>query len=543
MPKDEEPKPALFLAVDQDDAEAIGNLVAAKADVNQKRRPFGWTPLHEAAGEGRLLAATALIDAGANVNALSDDLETPLFLAASQAQEAAVRLLALYKADVSARNEDGETPLLAAVQHIGGKDTAALKALLELKADPLATDNAGQNAINHAHLFTNRAQELQGLLQTDGAGASAPPPSSLDKAPGGKGGHDVALRAACQKGMVEPLLSLLDWADEPRDVVAQRLLVPAAAGGHVDVMKALLKERADLLKAPTADGKGDGTTPLLAACDEGATKMVRFLLDQRCDASQTSQLGATALMAAAMKGSEAVCKMLLDEHADVNAQTTEGGQTRTALTLAAQTGKLEVVKLLLNAGAELEPAGMATGSTAKALAQVNGHHEVVRMLDQRAKLNSRKLNKTNDTSTAEEDSRDLDSLLAALGEPSQKQGKKKKAQAKSGASAVEAVPPPAVAASAPAPSKAAAIEEAPAAEAPKKNKKKTAAGATKEQRNDQEADKAMPELRRKLEDVVKKRKALEAEEKSLHARLAEIAKAKQQADTEELALRRQLDDA
>eukprot|EP00929_Paragymnodinium_shiwhaense_P024595 TRINITY_DN15084_c0_g2_i1.p1 TRINITY_DN15084_c0_g2~~TRINITY_DN15084_c0_g2_i1.p1 ORF type:complete len:319 (-),score=45.25 TRINITY_DN15084_c0_g2_i1:192-1148(-) len=48
MPKDEEPKPALFLAVDQDDAEAIGNLVAAKADVNQKRRPFGWTPLHEA---------------------------------------------------------------------------------------------------------------------------------------------------------------------------------------------------------------------------------------------------------------------------------------------------------------------------------------------------------------------------------------------------------------------------------------------------------------------------------------------------------------
>lgn len=91
---------------------------------------------------------------------------------------------------------------------------------------------------------------------------------------------------------------------------------------------------------------------------------------------------------------------------------------------ASQAGKATVARRLLDGRADLSMTN-ASGESAKDLATKNGHSDVVKLLDTRLKLNSRraKASASNNLPTSSgasqvvEDTRDMDSLLAALGEP------------------------------------------------------------------------------------------------------------------------------
>ena len=92
--------------------------------------------------------------------------------------------------------------------------------------------------------------------------------------------------------------------------------------------------------------------------------------------------GVTALQAAAIRGHIEIALKLLDAGANVNAPAA-GSDGRTAIEGAAEHGRLDMVKLLINAGATGDQTRLNRFHSAKALADIEGHHLVVALLEDR----------------------------------------------------------------------------------------------------------------------------------------------------------------
>src|SRR6202012_3524542 len=75
----------------------------------------GLTPLMYAARQGSVQAATALLDSGANMNAVSADKSSALLLATINAHFNFAKLMIERGADVNLASVDGATPLYGVV--------------------------------------------------------------------------------------------------------------------------------------------------------------------------------------------------------------------------------------------------------------------------------------------------------------------------------------------------------------------------------------------------------------------------------------------
>ena len=123
----------------------------------------GGTPMHRAAGEGRVEIIELLYAAGANPNARDNRGRTPLHRAASDGKVTKVEALVAAGADINARDNDGATPLHHATAYNGSYEegvcdhAAVAEALLAAGADPYAGDNNGSTPLHsvgvHAHPF------------------------------------------------------------------------------------------------------------------------------------------------------------------------------------------------------------------------------------------------------------------------------------------------------------------------------------------------------------------------------------------------------
>ena len=83
------------------------------------------------------------MDAGADVNAQDNRLNTPLILATKKKNIALVRFLALRGADLDLANEEGITPLHQAAY---GGNPAIVEYLLSLGANPAIKSKTGYTA-------------------------------------------------------------------------------------------------------------------------------------------------------------------------------------------------------------------------------------------------------------------------------------------------------------------------------------------------------------------------------------------------------------
>lgn len=126
----------LNAAIAAGDAPRLQKAIAGGADVNEDG-PNG-TPLHEAIMYGSLEMVTALVDAGANLEAetLAGN-ERPLHVAAIANQPAIIAFLVKKGAGLETRDAQGRTPLLMAVGHERAEATTAL---LDGGADARAAD-------------------------------------------------------------------------------------------------------------------------------------------------------------------------------------------------------------------------------------------------------------------------------------------------------------------------------------------------------------------------------------------------------------------
>jgi len=153
-------------AAQHDDQVAVRSLIAKHADVNAAQGD-GMTALHWAASRDDLEMARLLIQAGANVNAITRlNAVTPLMMACKQAGAALIEMLLKAVANANAVEESGTTPLMLAAAS-GSAD--AVKDLLDYGAHVNAKEGAhGQTALMFAAAWLEISCSHAGRNGTNG---------------------------------------------------------------------------------------------------------------------------------------------------------------------------------------------------------------------------------------------------------------------------------------------------------------------------------------------------------------------------------------
>eukprot|EP00170_Pyropia_yezoensis_P003482 contig_14503_g3490 len=286
----------------------------------------GHTPLCLAVVRGNVGMVRTLLDAGANVNARTEEDMTPLLLAAEKGTPAAMGQL--LRADpppnITAVNERTHTALMLAAWC---NTPGVVAKLLEAGAAADTGMNCGAPVASEA--------VVRLLL---GAGADS----------AGPGARVAPLYLAAEAGATA-VVSLLLEATPPAPLEAtaadgSTAALVAAQNGHAPALRALLNAgaRADAVRA--ADD-GNSGLHLAVMCDH-LDAVPTLLAASTVNVAVTNVAGYTPLHVAAERPTAAASKLLLAAGAAVDATTPDGAS---ALHLAAAAGEIMPLTCLLEA--------------------------------------------------------------------------------------------------------------------------------------------------------------------------------------------------
>ncbi len=329
--------------------------------------------------------ARALVEAGANVEERSQmDGETPLHLAAREGNSSVGNVLIEAGANVNARTEDGETPLLLAARRRRDESLTLARELIKAGADVniRATTEYMDVTALHAALESNQLELAQALIE---AGANVNGRARIGEIVSAR--STTALHLAAESGSPEVLSALIGagadihardnngWtplyhaAGEGPELVRALIaagasvedssLRGAATGHHAETFAILIDAGARLV-----GGKYSPTELLRRAARYGGPEVVRYLIGSGGNIEPSISDGScgSPLFHAASNSVENV-QVLLNAGAEVNRRTCEDWNRSTPLHAAARSAEPGVVAALLEAGADVQ-ATADDGSTA-----------------------------------------------------------------------------------------------------------------------------------------------------------------------------------
>jgi ankyrin repeat protein len=188
----------------------------------------------------------------------------------------------------------------------------------------------------------------------------------------------TAMISAAQAGNIQVIASLLDEGLNVNAPISQgkAALHFASATGQVAVVEFLIRKGANVDLAAT---NASGVTPLILAAINGHADVVKTLLKSKANPEKGTAEGATPLIFASMKGYVPVIEALLEVGANANAKTQDGW---TALLLSAREGKEDALKLLLNKGGDPSVV-TSNGESAMDLAFHGRHYAILKNLLER----------------------------------------------------------------------------------------------------------------------------------------------------------------
>lgn len=231
-----------------DDLERIKVLVKSWPEVLEATDEKGYTPLHMAVLHGRMAAASLLLEFRANPNTRTRAGQAALHLAAQKGSLPVVLLLLTNRANVEVLNTLLETPLITAARasqldvllasaapgagaqaaniaalHV--RQTAVMKALLDVRADVNARDDTGATALMVCALLGNEPGVELLIAHRAALGV-------VDKSEGATALHLAVARG--HRGVVERLLAARAEVNLP-DARGNTPLVYAMQTGRDDV--------------------------------------------------------------------------------------------------------------------------------------------------------------------------------------------------------------------------------------------------------------------------------------------------------------------
>lgn len=229
----------------------------------------GQTVLCYATAHADVEVLDALLQKGVSPNTRAHDEDPPIVIAARSDNETLVRRLIDAGADVNAVSPRGSS---AAMRASAGSDPEVLRTLIGAKANLALRDKTGRDALWFASNSGNEA----GIDQLLAAGAP------IETALGGQS----AMFAAVRGGKVSTLERLLrkGLAPNARDSAGNTPLIAAAARGDLAILKVLLDGGAQI------DAQNEaGNTALIVATREGNTQICKALVQAGASAGLRNQ--------------------------------------------------------------------------------------------------------------------------------------------------------------------------------------------------------------------------------------------------------------
>lgn len=340
---------------------ATRTLLAAGANVNEASTEERLTPLHEATRKNAVDVMEALLEYGADLNALAKDGWTPLHFACSGGHESAAIALINVGCALDCRTIKGNyTPLHFAAWK-GLTDT--IKALLKGGAQVNAVTSKEKCLVAPIHYACQYGHEAAVLALLEGG---------ADLTIGDDDGR-TPLHYAAEKGHAGITQSLLDRGAEIHALSRNRAtpLHYAASEGHVDIVTALVARGASVNLKSGAD-KPFGFTPLAEACKSGRTAVALALVDAGTDINRTAGFSQTPIGHACEAGHDDTAIALIKRGADVNASD---HAKRNILHFAAEGGRTAIALAALDHGAPIDARTSSADNSALRIATEKGHWE------------------------------------------------------------------------------------------------------------------------------------------------------------------------
>jgi ankyrin repeat protein len=292
---------ALFFASvnDKGHPEIIKLLVSRGADPNVVwKNPYPMI-LHYAVMKSSDETVRALLENGANPNAVGAFGETALTNAATEGRTAVAEMLVAKGANINTKDANDLSPIAIAAME---GHTGFVKFLRERGANESPENIFEAAALGRLDTVKQFLDNGSDVNATTGIGNSA-----LEIA--ARSGQSAITEFLISKGAIigsnEDGWTALSWAAEKNRVETLELLFSKAAP---------INDRGSLM----------GSTALCSACSGGATDAAKFLLSRGADVNHKCNRDFTPLHKACSSGSLEIVNMLLERGADVNARSENG---------------------------------------------------------------------------------------------------------------------------------------------------------------------------------------------------------------------------